>query len=284
MKRKAQTARQRNPAQIYNDKRRIVMSKMMTDPAKAREWLDGYKNDLGSRGHAGLNAELEFFDRYRRDYQLTPALDVGDATDFTGEIDGRLHRIDVTANIDFKKLSTYERFQAEGYRYRIAVWDGDDFELVDINFPFCKTCREGRILPTAALLGENHDGKGNSRYSNDQSLVSICSSCDEYTVLDTIVTPGLYDFAHWHKVLNEQNNDAKDAGEQPLDIANELRDYATAALRYLRQSFGQYLVGIGGNHYQVVNPANADGHWLYRLELILPLAKDHLQDSYQWKV
>lgn len=284
MNRKMKAARQNNLAQVYNEKRRIVMSKMTTDPATARQWLDNYKNTLGPQGYAGLKAELEFFDQYSKTYHLTPALDVGDATDFTGEIDGRLNRIDVTTNIDFKKLSTYEPFQTDDYRYRIAVWDGSAFELVDINFPFCQVCGEGRILPTGMLLCENYDDEGNSRWSNDQALVMICSGCGEYEVADTITTPFLYDFTHWYAVLNEAKQEAKDAGEEPVDIETEVRDYASAALRYLRQSFGQYLVAVGGRHYEVTNPANADGLWLYRLEHVLPLAQDHLQDSYPWRL
>ena len=121
-KAKWQEAKNSNPAQIYNDKRRIVMSAAKSDLPKARQWLAGYKKDLGARGYAGLQAELEFFARHERDYRLTPALDVGDAVDFTGEIDGKMNRIDVTTNINFKELKAYEPFQETGHRYRIAVW------------------------------------------------------------------------------------------------------------------------------------------------------------------
>jgi len=231
-----ESEKSKNPAQIYNEKRRIVMSKLVTDPATARQWLDGYKKTLGPQRYAGLKAELEFFERYRKEYQLTPALDVGDATDFTGEIDRKYHRIDVTTNVAFKKLGTYEPFQADDYRYRIAVWDGHDFELVDI---------EGRILPTGMLLGENYDKEGNSRWSNDQDLVTICSSCGTYEITDTITTPFLYDFDHWYASLNEAREETKEAGGPPIDIEREVQDFADAALRYLRQSFGQYVVAVG---------------------------------------
>ncbi|MGM0561693.1 MAG: hypothetical protein ACQETX_11570 [Pseudomonadota bacterium] len=276
--------KERNPAQIYNEKRRIVLRKMMADPSKARKWLDGYREVLGRQGYAGLKAELDFFERYRYTYQLTPALDVGDATDFVGEIDGRMQRIDVTTNIKFKKLETYEPFQTDGHLYRIAVWDGGDFELVDINFPFCDDCGDGRILPTGILLGENYNRHGESQWSHDQNLVMICSSCGNHEIIDAITTHFLYDFNRCYQMANEALDETLNLGGSTVDIEKEIQDYAVAALRYLRQSFGQYLVAVGGIEYEITNPTNADGCWQFRLEQISPLAEAYLQGSYPWYV
>jgi hypothetical protein len=273
-----------NPAQIYNDKRRILLSKMRTDPNTARQWLEGYQKVLGATGYVGLKAELDFFEKYQRAFQLTPALDVGDATDFVGEIDGQMHRIDVTTNTDFKELKTYEPFQVDGYRYRIALRDGNDFELVDINFPFCKNCEIDRILPTGLLLGENFNENGDSLWSNNQQLVAIYSSCGEYDIADTITTPFLYDFDHLYTMLNEACEEASERGAEPINIEKEVTEYAAAALRYLRNNFGAYLVAIGGKHYEITNPSNGDGRWVYYLAHICPLVHDHLESKYPWNV
>jgi hypothetical protein len=77
------------------------------------------------------------------------------------------------------------------------VLDGKDFELIDINFPFCKDCKLGRVLPTAMLLDENFDD-GESKWSNDQLLVTICSDCDQTEVIDRVTTPFLYGSDHLH--------------------------------------------------------------------------------------
>lgn len=273
-----------NPAQIYNEKRRILLSKMTTDPDTARQWLKGYQKTLGATGYAGLKAEIDFFEMYQKEFQLTPALDVGDATDFVGEIDGQLHRIDVTTNIDFKKLETYEPFQADGYCYRIAVWDGNDFELVDINFPFCKDCGKGRILPTGLLLGENFDEEGKSLWSNNQQLVAICNFCGKYDIASTTSTPFLYDFDHLYATLNEACEEAAELGAEPVNVKREVEEYAAAALRYLRNSFGAYLVAVGGKRYEITNPSNGDGQWVYQLVQISPLAHDHLETDYPWEI
>jgi hypothetical protein len=278
-----QQTKKNDPAHTYNEKRRIVLATAKDNVAKARHYLEGYKKILGPAGYAGMKAELEFFDRHETQFKLTPALDVGDAVDFTGEIGGEMNRFDVTTNINFKKLNSYEPFQVKGHRYRIAVWDGADFELVDINFPFCPHCKIGRILPTGLLLGENVNVRGESQWSNDQQLVAICGSCGEYELGERLTTPFLYDFNYWYQSLNEAAQSAEEAGEPAIDIQKEIQEHASAVLRHLRGRFGQYLVGVGGRDYCISNPRDGEGHWKYHLVQIAPLARDHLRESYLWE-
>jgi len=177
-----EAAKARNPAEVYNEKRRIIMAQMQKDSAVAKAWLYGYRNMLGPAGYAGLKAEVAFFEQNRKPLNLVVAADIGDATDFVGVVDGVMHRIDVTTNIAFKRLASYEPLQLEGALYKVAVVDRGRFDLVDINFPFCGHCQRGRILPTAMLLEENHNRHGESHWSNDQLLVNICSACGEVEV------------------------------------------------------------------------------------------------------
>lgn len=183
-----------DPAEVYNEKRRIIFAQMQKDPELAKTWLENYRKRLGPRGYAGLKAEVAFFEQHRKDLNLAVAADIGDVTDFVGVVNGTMHRIDVTTNIAFKRLASYEPLQLEGALYKVAVFDQGRFDLVDINFPFCEQCRGGRILPTAVLLEENHNRHGDSQWSNDQLLVNICSACGEVEVADRITTPFLYDF------------------------------------------------------------------------------------------
>jgi hypothetical protein len=106
-----------NPAATYNNVRRIILCEFVKNPNQARLWLERYRERLGTKGYLGLRTELNFFEKNHEEFRLTPALDVGDSCDFVGEIDGRMSRIDVTANISFKNLSKYEPFQAKGHRY-----------------------------------------------------------------------------------------------------------------------------------------------------------------------
>ncbi|MCA3773629.1 MAG: hypothetical protein IN818_01180 [Cutibacterium sp.] len=275
-------AKAREPVEVYNEKRQIIFSQMHKDPAIAKIWLDRYRNTLGPKGYAGLKAEVAFFEQHRKDLNLVVAADIGDATDFVGVVDGVMHRIDVTTNIAFKRLASYEPLQLEGARYKVAVFDQGRFDLVDINFPFCEHCQGGRILPTAVLLAENHNRHGDSKWSNDQLLVKICSACGEVKVADRITTPFLYDFESLYRDLNEAKHEADDLDEAPIDVLKEAAAYARRASRYLSDVFGTRLVAIGGKSYEITDPRNGDGYWALKFEDQLPLVQDHLQDEYAW--
>lgn len=275
-------AKARDPAEVYNEKRRIIFAQMLKDPAVAKIWLDGYRKTLGPTGYAGLKAEVAFFEQHRKDLNLVVAADIGDATDFVGVVDGVIHRIDVTTNIAFKRLASYEPLQLDGALYKVAVFDQGRFDLVDINFPFCERCKVGRILPTAVLLEENHNRHGDSQWSNDQLLVNICSACGEVEVADRIATPFLYDFETLYRDLNEAKHEADHLGEAPIDVRVEAAAYARRASRYLSEVFGTRLVAIGGKSYEITNPRDGDGYWTIRFEDQLPLVHEHLQDMYPW--
>lgn len=284
MSKRITQSKSRNPAEIYNQKRRIVFSTFNKDPALAREYLEGYRGVLGPAGYAGLRAELTFYERHRKDFGLVPALDAADATDFAGVIDGMMHRIDVTTNLSYKQLESYEPLQAQGDAFKIAVFDGDRFELVDVNFPFCAICQTGRVLPTAALLGENHNSRGESQWSNDQLLVEICGACGDYRVAARETTMGLFDFAYWYRELNDAAQEAKELGEKPVDVMAEVRSYAASALRYLGRRFDRMLVGVGGPHYEITDPRDGAGHWRLHFESMLPLVQGRLQESLAWDI
>ncbi len=56
-----EAAKARNPAEVYNEKRQIIIAQMQKDSAVAKTWLDGYRNTLGPAGYAGLKAEVALF-------------------------------------------------------------------------------------------------------------------------------------------------------------------------------------------------------------------------------
>jgi hypothetical protein len=284
MNRRIKQAKAKHPAEIYNEKRRIVFSTFNKDPDLARTYLEKYRPAIGDRGYADLNAELTFFEWHRSDFQLVPALDAGDATDFPAVIDGKMYRIDVTTNLDYKRLDRYEPLQAQGEVYKIAVYNGSSFELVDVNFPFCRVCRTGRVLPTAALLGENYNAAGESQWSHDQLLVEICGACGDYTVVNRETSFGFFDFPYWYHELKLAAQEAQDFGEPPVDVAGEVNSYAANAMRYLARRFDRMLAGVGGPHYQITDPHHGDGYWEYHFELMLPLVESSLAQGHPWSI
>lgn len=133
-----------HPAELYRSARAHVFSTYTKRGyASALKLLSQkYAKELSRNCHVGLQAELYFYHAERERLDLVPALDCGDATDFSGIIDRQHARIDVTTNPKFKSLLNYEKYAHKGDPYYIAVYDMKYREvlLLDINFPFCKQC------------------------------------------------------------------------------------------------------------------------------------------------
>ena len=254
-----------HPAAEYNRIRRIILVQANKDVATAREWLGTYRRALGAKGHAGLSAELEFFSQHRRDYGLIPALDSGDATDFAGQIDGRMFRIDVTTNIAFKRLETYEPFQTNGDLYKIAILSNGQFEMLDINFPFCEVCSTGRIFNIGLLHGPNHKA-GEFVGTNDQSLAQVCGTCGDYSIGSQTTSHGLKDLDAFQQEcweglgLDDDFIDDVVRAERRKNLDILVADYATSSMRYLKRQFETPLVGIGSPGYKITG-RKGEGHY-----------------------
>lgn len=168
-------------AQIYNEKRRIVFATYHKyGPEKAFEYLEGYHKKLGNQGYTGLQAELVFYHQYGKEFHLTPAGDMGEHADFAGHYDSTPTRFDVTTNLAYKELSTYEKFITEGFNYRIALYDQTNWQIIDIlelSFPRCSNCSDGFVFPLVLLLPMNHNKHGDPLWHNDQKIVDFCPSC-----------------------------------------------------------------------------------------------------------
>ena len=81
------------------------------DMAVAGKVLDSrvVDNDIDYLQCTGIDVELRFYHTFRPLFDLVPALDCGDHTDFVGVWKGKLVRFDVTSNASKKKdsLSNY---------------------------------------------------------------------------------------------------------------------------------------------------------------------------------
>ena len=137
----------------YNRVRRILFSTAQNRSkgfGLAYEWLEkSYRAKLGPRGHAGLLAELKFYERYRHEFKLTVAGDMGEHADFSGEYRGAASRFDVTTNVSFKKFETYEPFLSDGPEYKIVVVDPRSLDVSDvISLAFRRCACGGYRLPS----------------------------------------------------------------------------------------------------------------------------------------
>jgi hypothetical protein len=183
-------------ASEYNKIRRILFC-TVHDKSKgfsyAYEYLETYRKHLGTAGYCGLKAELNFYEKHKREFSLTVAGDMGEHADFGGCYDSHQTRFDVTTNLSYKNFKDYEPYMGQGHRYKIALLDKNNFEVIDVfdlAFPKCESCG-GHLIPCVVLLEQNYNHHGESRGTNDQLLIDVCTGCSEYSEKNRYTHGGL---------------------------------------------------------------------------------------------
>ena len=247
---------------ILTEKRSILFSTLHKQgPDSAFEYLEGYKKILGPKNYAGLKGELNFYDKYRKEYKLVVGADNGDHTDFSGVMGREMFRFDVTTNADYKRLKDYEPLQKEvDAKYKIVIMkDGDVDDIIDINFPFCDLCEEGRIMDIAFLLGENYNAKGEYQGSNDQVLVGACNYCGYAYEQERVTTGGLYDYSTEIANVYEYHT-SNDNNEISLDVKKIILDHSLYSVQYLHRQFDKPIIAIGQGRYHVHSPDGEGDH------------------------
>lgn len=245
-------------AEQYNRIRRIIFS-TANDPQRgfsvAREWLSTtYRTKLDANGFKGLCAELTFYERHGREFCLTVAGDMGEHADFAGMYGKQPVRFDVTTNLAFKKFTDYEPYMGKGPRYKIALLDSGNFEVVDVidlAFPRCMNCG-GLLIPAVVLLNQNYNRHGESQWSNDQVVLDICTECDEYVEKARAT----------HFALPSPNEYFDATSEYGQSIATaSTEDHVLHAYKYFRRKFDEMLMIVGSHQYIITDPPSGDGYW-----------------------
>jgi hypothetical protein len=283
-----------NSIEYFNNVRRILFStfhKGEKEQELAFQYLEGYKNKLGLKAYTGLSAELGFYRRYRKEFALSVAADVGDHTDFSGQLAGNIFRFDVTTNADYKELIKYEPLQRGiDAKYKIALVDihGNLEELIDINFPFCPECEQGRLIDTVVLLGENFNDDGESRWTNDQVLIGICNHCQYYDDIDRISMHFLNDFATEIDNAWSAEKDSADMQESfhqksPFDEHDIVRKHSEHAIPYFQKQFDRSIMALGEKKYEITNSSDGDGYHCLKIrwKKDLLLLDDYILDEYE---
>ncbi|MFX0172510.1 MAG: hypothetical protein ACFE9L_11365 [Candidatus Hodarchaeota archaeon] len=142
---------------------------------KAQFFLkDSRYTQLSPTSKTGLLAELLFYSKYKRKLKLTPALDCGDKTDFTGEIENQLFRIDVTTNLKYKKTQDYEDFVQDGWAFWLVNVDikSEDIAFIPLHFPLCEVCNKASLFNLVYLKQDLF-----STYIDHFTIIVICPYC-----------------------------------------------------------------------------------------------------------
>lgn len=237
----------------YNRIRRVLFS-TVHDHAKgfscAYEYLEGYRKGLGQPGYVGLKAELQFYEKYSSEFNLTVAGDVGEHADFAGTYGTQPVRFDVTTNISVKKFKDYEPYMGSGPQYKVALLDKNTFDILDVlhlAFPKCSFC-EGYLLPCVVLLDENYNRHGESQWSNDQILVDTCTGCGEIIEKERFTHHGLLSPQEFVDGLDSEG------------VSRIAEQHSVSAYKYFRREFDDRLMTVASHRYKVTEPKGG-GYW-----------------------
>lgn len=265
-------------AELYNKIKDICLSIYNKNGIKeALKMLDNYDTKLPHQAWIGLKAELIFYDRYFDEFQLEQANDHGIKADFFGYIGGDSFRIDVTTNIEYKKLETYEPLMNKtGRKYKIAIIDPQTFDFMgfcDLNFPPDKS-REGRWFDVAIFMPADYNRHGECLYNYYQKIIRIGSSNPEEDFSEQEICTDWYlpDIATYVEELN-------DAFDDDTDIEFELIDYLSKAAQLLSKSTGKNIVACGCCHKYYIDPRNCEDEFTnIKLLWIHPVVKNYLPE------
>ncbi len=246
-------------AEIFNKTRRILFS-TANNPTKgfatAYEWMEKtYKKNLGPKGYAGLMAELKFYERFGKEYMLTIAGDMGEHADFSGMYDKEITRFDVTTNISFKDFKDYEPYMGDGIKYKIALCDKNNFEVIDVlELGFNKCNCGGYLIPFILLRDQHYNSKGESTWSNDQSLMQICTECSEFSELNSWTHHFLYSPSEFASGLP----DDIDFNEQTKAVET----YCVEHYKYFRREFREDIMAVAEHTYKITG-RKGEGYWTF---------------------
>ena len=267
-----------HPAESYNQVKAQCFSILSKDGVvRAYSFLDSQKEKLGYKEWVGLRAEMDFYVGYRKEFTLDPLWDFGIKADFTGNIDGCPNcRIDVTTNLDFKKLKTYEPLQVtEGRSYKIVVMNPQTREIEDIfdlNFPFDATGK-GREFDIALFYPGEHDERGGFINSPKQRILRVGSSrpsvlFDVFEVSTDFFFPDPTVYADYLDSVVDEDHFKK-----------AMNDYYVYSARILSKSTGLNIVACGSPHISYLDPRTCEDE-LYDTILLWrhPVIEDYLPD------
>lgn len=248
----------------YNRIRRILFC-TVHDQSKgfpcAFDYLERYRKTVGEASYFGLKAELSFYHRHGRDFNLTVAGDMGEHADFAGSYRSELARFDVTTNLSFKKFTDYEPYMGNGPRYKIALLDQQNFEVIDVfdlAFPKCDAC-DGYLIPCVVLLGQNYNRNGESQWTNDQLLIDVCTGCNEYFESNRYTHSGLFS--------PQEHFESFDIDDDYEHAIKSTEQHCVEAYKYFRRQHCDHLMAVGQHDYIVTEPKGG-GYWAINFSFV----------------
>ena len=269
-----------HPAEKYNKVKNVTFSLLNKNGVVAAyKYLNSQMSELPLHAWYGLKAELDFYTKYKTNYSLTPSLDYGIKCDFSGMIDeGQLCRIDVTTNIEYKKLKDYDPIQKkDGMLYKIVVMNKDTGKIEDIfdlNFP--PDNHGGKLFDVALFMPMDYNGHGEPRYNPYQRIVTISSKTGNVICEKALVTDWYLPDIHTKMSEIYEAYDDYDGNE---DIeGDELRGYLCEAAKLLTKTTDLNIVACGQTNREIIDPRTCEDEEVTRIYWKHPVVKDWIDD------
>lgn len=80
-----------------------------------------------------------------------------------------------------------------GLKYKIALLDSENFALLDVLELKFKPCECGEYqIPCPILNGQNYTDDGESKWTNDQMLLDVCSNCGDHSETDRFTHSSIF--------------------------------------------------------------------------------------------
>ena len=192
---------------------------------------------------AAVSAELVFYDKFRKEFQLEPLLDAGSKADFTGlkPRSRSMTNFDVTTNLSYKDIDLYvDCVKSRGKTYEIALVDlkSEEVTFFPLRFPICRQCNKFSHY-VLYLLPSSTTTYSIAHISDQQDIIQFCPHCDEVSEIDT------YDYLI-HSIAATQESMAMDE-EPQSEITKAVNESATTTERFFRNLSQLILSGIAEN-------------------------------------
>lgn len=256
-----------HPAELYNKARHHAFSMSDHSIDCVVKILREEYGSLPNQSLCGLIAELNFYHNYRKAFNLIPALDCGDKTDFVGFINKEIARIDVTTNPSFKKLANYDHpIEMTGNKYYLATVDfktGNLIDLIPLNIPKSQNNGlSGRIIDVAILRGPDYDKDGCCKYNPYQELIRFDTT--DYSIKKYEIVTDWYinDFGTLLSDMPDEFDDEK--------IRKEIILHGSNVARLLSKESDYNILGCLSYDYRIITP-DGDGEYGFYIKWIHPL-------------
>ncbi|TWI20358.1 hypothetical protein [Sphingobacterium siyangense] len=262
-----------HPAEQFNKAKAQVFSIYNRDgDVPAYKLLEAYRGSLPITAWYGLKAELDFYTKNKDVFTLDPVFDYGIKCDFTGNIDGVNNcRIDITTNLNFKKLKDYDSIQRKDNRkYKIVVMDKDTGKIADIfdlNFPYDNS-GEGRMFDIALFMPSS-SGNDGLRYDFHQEIITVGTSDPESDnkFITSCTDWYIPDFEYMVSELPEG-----------INIEDEILKHAVFSSTSIEKSTSSRIMACAQPYFNIFNPHTGEGEWITKIYWKHPVVADYLGD------